>query len=61
MIIVYAEGVYVDHRYYENQYEDTVMGTGNTAGSDARYRGLGNPFERAKNALQCTFAMRFLF
>ena len=46
--------------YYENQYEDTVMGTGNTAGSDARCRGLGNPFERTKNALQCTFAMRFL-
>ena len=60
MIIVYAEGFYVDHRYYENQYEDTVMGTGNTAGSDARCRGLGNPFERTKNALQCTFAMRFL-
>ena len=60
MIIVYAEGVYVDHRYYENQYEDTVMGTGNTAGSDARYRGLGNPFERTKKThcnvlLQCAF------
>ena len=60
MIFVYAEGFYVDHHYYENRYEDTVMGTGNTAGSDARYRGLGDPFERTKNALQCTFAMRFL-
>ena len=49
MIIVYAEEFYVDHRYYENQYEDTVMGTGNTAGSDARYRG----FESLR--------MRFLF
>ena len=48
MIIVYAEGIYVDHHYYETQYEDTVMGTGNTAGSDARCRGLGNPFERTK-------------
>ena len=60
MIFVYAEGIYVDHHYYETRYEDTVMGTGNTAGSDARCRGLGNPFERTKNALQCTFAMRFL-
>ena len=55
MIFVYAEGFYVDHHYYETRYEDTVIGTGNTAGSDARYRGLGNPFERTKNALQCTF------
>jgi len=60
IIIVYAEGIYVDYRYHETRYEDTVMGTGNTAGSDARCRGLGNPFERTKNALQCTFAMRFL-
>lgn len=55
MIIVYAEGGYVDHRYYENQYEDTVMGTGNTAGSDARYRGLGNPFERTKKRIAMYF------
>ena len=55
MIIVYAEGVYVDHRYYENQYEDTVIGTGNTAGSDARYRGLGNPFERTKKRIAMYF------
>ena len=60
MIFVYAEGIYVDHHYYETRYEDTIMGTGNTADSDARCRGLGNPFKRAKNALQCTFAMRFL-
>ena len=40
MIFVYAEGFFVDHHYYETRYEDTVMGTGNTAGSDARYRGV---------------------
>ena len=55
MIIVYAEGFYVDHRYYENQYEDTVMGTGNTAGCDARCRGLENPFERAKKRIAMYF------
>ena len=60
MLFDYAAGIYVDYRYYEARYEDTVMGTGNTAGSDARCRGLGKPFERTKNALQCTFAMRFL-
>ena len=60
MIFVYAEGFYVDHHYSETRYEDTVMGTGNTAGSDARYRGVGNSFGRTKNALQCTFAVRFL-
>ena len=60
MLFVYTEGIYVDYRYYEARYEDTVMGTGNTAGCDARYRGVGNPFERTKNALQCTFAMCFL-
>ena len=59
MIIVYAEGVYVDHRYYENQYEDTVMGTGNTAGSDARYRGLGNPFKRTKKRIAMYFCNAF--
>ena len=32
--IVYAEGIYVGYRYYETRYEDTVMGTGNTAGYD---------------------------
>ena len=31
------------------------MGTGNTAGSDARYRGLGNPFERAKKRIAMYF------
>lgn len=60
MIFVYAEGIYVDHHYYETRYEDTVMGTDNTADSDARCRGLGNPFKRTKNALQCAFAMHFL-
>ena len=59
MIFVYAKGIYVAHRYYETRYEDTVMGTGNTAGSDARCRGLGNPFERTKThcnvLLQCAF------
>ena len=29
---VYVEGIYVGYRYYETRYEDTVMGTGNTAG-----------------------------
>ena len=51
MIIVYAEGFYVDHRYYETRYEDTVMGTGNTAGSDARYRGF--EFLRMRFLFQC--------
>ena len=31
---VYAEGIYIGYRYYETRYEDTVMGTGNTAGYD---------------------------
>ena len=55
MIFVYAEGIYVDHHYCETRYEDTVMGTGNTAGSDARCRGLGNPFERAKKRIAMYF------
>lgn len=32
--ITYQEGIYVGYRYYETRYEDTVMGTGNTAGYD---------------------------
>ena len=31
------------------------MGTGNTAGCDARCRGLGNPFERAKKRIAMYF------
>ena len=31
------------------------MGTGNTAGSDARCRGLGNPFERTKKRIAMYF------
>lgn len=30
--MVYQEGIYVGYKYYETRYEDTVMGTGNTAG-----------------------------
>lgn len=30
--VVYAEGIYVDYRYYETRYEDVVLGQGNTAG-----------------------------
>ena len=28
--VVYAEGIYVDYRYYETRYEDTVLGQGNS-------------------------------
>ena len=55
MIFVYAEGIYVDHHYYETRYEDTIMGTGNTADSDARCRGLGNPFKRTKKRIAMYF------
>ena len=30
--MIYQEGIYVGYKYYETRYEDTVMGTGNTAG-----------------------------
>ncbi|MBR4208833.1 MAG: glycoside hydrolase family 3 C-terminal domain-containing protein [Lachnospiraceae bacterium] len=30
--VVYAEGIYVDYRYFETRYEDAVLGQGNTAG-----------------------------
>ena len=59
MIFVYAEGIYVDHHYYETRYEDTVMGTGNTADSDARCRGLGNPFKRTKKRIAMYFCNAF--
>lgn len=32
--ITYQEGIYIGYRYYETRYEDTVMGSGNTAGYD---------------------------
>ncbi|MBR3270838.1 MAG: glycoside hydrolase family 3 C-terminal domain-containing protein [Clostridia bacterium] len=28
--VVYAEGIYVDYRYYETRYEDSVLGQGNS-------------------------------
>ena len=59
MIFVYAEGIYVDHHYYETRYGDTVMGTGNTADSDARCRGLGNPFKRTKKRIAMYFCNAF--
>lgn len=59
MIFVYAEGIYVAHHYYETRYEDTVMGTGNTADSDARCRGLGNPFKRTKKRIAMYFCNAF--
>lgn len=31
--LIYAEGIYVGYKYYETRYEDSVMGTGNAAGT----------------------------
>ena len=28
--VVYAEGIYVDYRYYETRYEDSILGQGNS-------------------------------
>ena len=41
--MVYQEGIYVGHKYYETRYEDFVMGTGN-AGSYAYGDDVAFPF-----------------
>ena len=61
MLFVYTEGIYVDYRYYEARYEDTVMGTGNTAGSDPEVQRFESLRAHLKISLQCTFCFNVIW